>query len=290
MAKKTKLGSVLMPVYDGDDPGQLALALESVLSQTYENLEVLLILDGVAREDILAVVRDFEKRDSRMRILEKPVQSGIVDALNLALENARGEYLIRQDADDISLPDRVEKQISFLEARPELSFCSTFQDLVTEDGEVVGEYVMPLTWEQAVAVMPWKVPFGHANAVFRKEFFETLGPYRDFLKNQDTDLWFRAYYAGLKGENLPDRLYQVRRSSNWAGRKKTLKIALADFSIRRHYIKKGGFPFHARLAPYLYFTLKMIPGGIFHRLYIPLHAVFVMLFRNAYEPPRDGED
>ena len=287
MTTQPKLASILMPVYDGDHPVYLRKAIESILSQTYKNLEFLIIQDGVTRQQLLEVIQEYQDKYPIIRVVGLSRRSGIVAALNLGIDCGKGEYFVRMDADDMSLPERIEKQIAYLEARPELQFVSSFQDIINENDEVVGEYVTPITWEQAVKVMPWKVPFGHPSTLFRRSFFARVGKYRDIPRNQDTDLWFRAYLANAKGENIPEHLYQTRRSMEWAKRKGSLKVGLADFRIRRYYVAKGNFPWYACLAPYVYFAVKLIPPSIFDKLYIPLHSTFILFFKSLYHTPTD---
>ena len=122
MSAKKLLISVIMPNYN-TSVEYLSLAVDSILSQTYENFEFIIIDDCSTDEsvDYLASITD-----PRVRVIRNDVNRGITASLNVALDNARGDYIARMDSDDVSLPERFEKQIAFMEANPDVIVCGTW--------------------------------------------------------------------------------------------------------------------------------------------------------------------
>ena len=118
--KQDKLVSVIMPVYNADE--HLREAIESILNQSYRNIEIIVVNDGS---------KDNGYTDSIIRKYESMVQyfykenGGIADALNYAISKANGDYIARMDQDDISLPDRIEKQVEFMETNTDVAVCGT---------------------------------------------------------------------------------------------------------------------------------------------------------------------
>src|SRR5271170_5563678 len=114
----TKLVTVLMPVHNGER--YLAEAIESVLGQSAGDLELLIVDDG-STDRSAEICRDY--RDPRIRLVQNPTHLGIVASLNRGLDLAAGAYVARMDSDDISLPERLEKQIRLLDENPEVGVC-----------------------------------------------------------------------------------------------------------------------------------------------------------------------
>lgn len=261
------LTSVITPVYDGDNPQYLKEAIESILSQTYNEIEFVIVMDGVKREHLRKIIYDYKKNHSNIVIGELPENRGIVHALNKAIELAKGKYLVRMDADDISHPRRIEKLVQYLEHHPEISFLGSYEYIIDNNGITVGDYKVPSSWDAMLRLMIWKVPVAHATVAFRSSFFAKVGPYRPIYHDEDTDLWFRAAISGIKGANIPEFLYSTRRCGEWVSRKGGLKNALANFEVRKYYLSNQLFPFYARFTPYLIFLMKISPRWLFKMFY-----------------------
>ncbi len=253
-----------MPVYDGDETQYLEQAIESILCQTYKNIEFVIVMDGIKREDLKTVIYDYKKANRNIVVDELPENKGIVQALNRGIALSGGEYLVRMDADDISYPERVEKLISFLENNPKVCFIGSFLYEIDESGKkILFAHQYPTEWKKIVSLLPWRVPFAHPSCAFRKAFFQRIGKYTGkYFQNEDYEIWFKAYYRNLCGTNIPEYLYKERFGRNKYGRRRGLKLALSEFRVKRNYLRPPYFPRHVTISPYIAFCFRMLPASI----------------------------
>lgn len=201
--------SVIMGVFNG---GQfLHEAIQSILNQSYRDFEFLIIDDG-STDQTPNILGSFS--DSRIIIERNPINIGLTKSLNKALQKARGKYISRQDADDISFPDRLARQVAFLDSYPECSMAGSHAALIDEHGTDIGT-IEPSTDTQEINTQLIKFNlFIHGAITARKSAIIDVGGYRDkFTYAQDYDLWLRMHQRYLLA-NLPESLYCLRRLSH----------------------------------------------------------------------------
>ncbi|MHB1568010.1 MAG: glycosyltransferase family 2 protein [Solirubrobacteraceae bacterium] len=200
--------SVVMPVRDGAE--HLEDAARSILSQTLTDLELVIVDDGSrdGTRDVMARLRD---RDRRVTVVATSGRSGIAHALNEGCAAARGRYLARLDADDISLPTRLEQQVLLLNASHEIGIVGG-QMIATD---LVGKDLWQATYpidDHAIRSMAESAnPFGGSTVTMRRDVFEACGGHRESLRYaEDYDLWMRMLER-CRGANLaePVVLYRV---------------------------------------------------------------------------------
>lgn len=131
--------TVLLPVYNGEK--YIAQAIESILNQSFRNFELRIIDDG-SKDSSVKIVQSYS--DPRIRIVKNPQNLGLVQTLNRGITLIKSEYLARMDADDIALPDRLEKQLLFMQARPEVGLLGGAIQLVDENGDKHGKITVPI--------------------------------------------------------------------------------------------------------------------------------------------------
>lgn len=201
--------SVLMPAFNAAP--YVAQAIESILGQTYRDFEFLILDDG-STDGTLDICRGYAARDPRIRVIEGD-HHGHTWWLNRALQTARGEYIARMDADDVSMPERLAMQVEFLDRHP--SCVAAGCDLITidSDGDVVGTVRHPTTHD---AIMNAIVNGGlgvvvHAAVMMRRDALLAIGGYRvETEPAEDLDLWLRLAGVGELA-NIPELLFQVRQ-------------------------------------------------------------------------------
>ncbi len=202
--------SVLMTVFNGEQ--WLPEAIESVLGQTYSDFEFIIVNDG-STDATAAILEDAATRDTRIRVFHHE-NMGVSRSVNRVLPHIRGDWIARFDADDVMLPNRLERQIAFLKENPDIAVASCFADYVDGDGNSVGQYTNPLTSREEVS--DWLacgkvIHFIQSGAILRRAVIEQVGGYRpEFSVTEDTDLWNRIAESGHGVIVQPEVLMQVR--------------------------------------------------------------------------------
>ncbi len=199
------LVSVLMPAYDASR--FLPEAIDSILRQTCSDLELVVVDDGSA-DDTADILERYRRRDGRVRLCRQP-HSGVAAALNRAIELARGPYLARMDADDVSLPRRLATQVAFLDANPEVGICGT---RVRTIGWKPSRISRPCTDDAAIRCqLLFANAFAHSSVMMRRASFRDGGPRYDpaYTEAQDYELWVRSA-SSMRLANVPEVLHEYR--------------------------------------------------------------------------------
>ena len=199
--------SVLMGIYNCETTlEQAVFALEK---QSYENWELIMCDDG-STDNTYSVAAELSKHDARIHLLRNAKNEGLNKTLNRCFSVSTGEYIARMDGDDDCLPDRLMKQVSYLEAHPEIAIVSSPMILFDETGEwgrtSAPEYP---SVEQVVTGSP----ICHAPVMMRRECMETVEGYTEdprMLRVEDVNLWIKLYAAGYRCYNIQDPLYRMR--------------------------------------------------------------------------------
>lgn len=225
--------SVLMTVYDKDNPLYFKTALKSMINQTKIPDEIVIVKDGPVNSNIQSVINDIKNESS---ILIKEIQleknKGLGLALNEGIKYCRNELIARMDSDDISLPTRCEKQVIEFEKDSELDIigCPVIE-FIGEINNKVGERKVPLDNNSIYRYCKKRDPFNHPTVMYKKSKLEAVGCYSDLRKNQDTDLWIKMLSNNAKCLNLPDVLLYFRfdektykKRKNWLNTKLLIKI------------------------------------------------------------------
>jgi glycosyltransferase involved in cell wall biosynthesis len=195
--------SVLLPVYNGGK--YLGEAIESILRQTFTDFEFIIIDDGSTDRSVEIVT---SYNDRRIRLIRNGSNLGLIATLNRGLGAASGEYIARMDADDVSLPERLSRQVAFMDARPELVASGTWAKEIDEGGNITGDRRITFG-EQMEYGFWWPCPIIHPSAIIRKSLLGDLRYDPRALHAEDYDLWLslKKKYAL---DNLPEYLILYR--------------------------------------------------------------------------------
>ncbi|MCX5874078.1 MAG: glycosyltransferase [Deltaproteobacteria bacterium] len=199
--------TVLMSVFNGSD--YLPVAVESILNQSFTDFEFLIIDDGSSEpviDDILSY------GDDRIRTIRQE-NMGLTKSLNTGISLARGEYVARMDADDISLPDRLKNQFKVISRSKRLDLVGTFFEIIDEKGNLVQKKELIIDPVYRLWRLQFHNNYGHGSMVFRKSSIIKVGMYDSRLRfAQDFDLWSRI----SKKDNthiIPEFLYGYRMNT-----------------------------------------------------------------------------
>lgn len=228
--------SVLLACYNGER--WLAEAIESILGQTLQNFEFLIVDDG-SDDNSAAIIRQFAERDSRIVVITKP-NTGLADSLNVGIGRVRGEWIARIDADDICEPSRLERQLEAARESPDLVFIGTGLVTIDENGRPIKSYSYPKRHAALVRNLRTARKFPpHSSAFYRASAVRSVGGYRVRMKrSQDRDLWLRLSEVGLLAA-LPEPLVRFRKhpgqiSHENGGRTQQIdsRVAMVSFWLR----------------------------------------------------------
>jgi len=203
--------SVVMSVYNSEK--FLEEAIESILNQSYENFEFIIIDDG-STDNTLRILNQYHQKDNRIKIISRE-NKGLAYSLNEGINIAKGEYIARMDADDIATTDRFEKQIKFMRNN-DLDICGAYVNIM---GDVKKNFVVrqPVSDKDIKFTLIFMSPFSHPSIMMKKKIFDKVR-YSDYAAAQDYKLWTDIAKHGYKMGNLPEvvlhyRIHQSQISS-----------------------------------------------------------------------------
>ena len=243
-------------------PQFIGRAIESVISQDFTAWELLVVHDG-PNEEIVSVMENWEKIDSRIRYFHRVKGGNIADATNFGLKHARGEYIAILDDDDFwPVPDKLSRQVKFLDESPDYAGCGAGVIAMDENGAETARYYKALTDRQIRRLALVANPMAHSTGMFRRDLIEKCGYYDQTLEGfQDWDMWLKLGQLG-KLCNFPEywQTYQM-----WPGggsynqQKANTRSALRI--VMRHRHAYPGFAVALPMAA-LYHLYAYLPAGV----------------------------
>jgi glycosyltransferase involved in cell wall biosynthesis len=230
--------SVIITIFNTEK--YLGDAISSILAQTWSDLELILIDDG-STDGSLRVIQEFARRDARVRFASRE-NRGIVRSSNEGLAMARGEFIARMDSDDISMPERLERQIAFLRANPEVVAVSGWYQLVDAKGRRLRRIKMPLD-DAAIqkCCLDGITALCHGCVTIRRSAFDAVGGYDDNFERatEDHDLFLRLGEVG-KLANIPEVLLKYRlHDRSFGARNRQLQFDMVRVACERAWQRRG---------------------------------------------------
>ena len=199
--------SVVMSVYDG--VRYLHQAVESILAQTFTDFELILIDDG-SKDDTCSILEEYKQLDPRVIVRRFEENRGLTVRLNDGIRIAQGEYIARMDADDISLPQRFERQVEYMDQNPQVGIVGSQMNVFDDRAGLNGKFNVPCAHNQIAWALLFGRSFAHPSIMIRRVLFEKFGGYDEsFHVAQDHELWGRMIWA-TRFANLPDVLIDYR--------------------------------------------------------------------------------
>lgn len=265
------LVSVLMSCYNASH--WLEESIQSVLNQSYNKFEFIIVDDG-SKDDTLAIIQRHAANDNRIVVIAK-ANTGLADSLNVGITQARGEWIARQDADDISEPTRLEKQVQFAINNPNLVFIGAGLIEIDGSGRELSVHYYPFGHSQLVSHLETAKKFPpHSSAFYRADVVRSIAGYRPRIRrSQDVDLWLRLSEVGELA-CLDEPLVKIRRhtdqiSHGESGRRQQIdsRVALVSYWLRK---KGAGDPVNAEQVAfnvfYAWLEQEIVDDGLFERL------------------------
>jgi glycosyltransferase involved in cell wall biosynthesis len=201
------LVSVIIPVYNVEK--YVKEAIQSIVNQTYENLEII-VIDDASKDATYQIVKELQKKDKRIKLYQNEKNLKIVKTLNRALSFATGKYIARMDGDDISALDRIEKKVNFLEEHSDYDLIGCSMIAIDTDENEIGKTIHYQDEKLLLETLKYVTPVSHI-WVARKSTYDKLKGYREISGVEDYDFLLRMNSLGLRYTNLEDYFgYYVR--------------------------------------------------------------------------------
>jgi len=229
--------SVVMPVYNGEE--HLAESIDSILSQTYEDFEFLILNEYGSSWEATGILMEYARREPRIRLIQNEVRLGLAESLNQGFRLAQGEYIARMDADDRSAPTRFEKEAAYLDAHPEVSVCGSWQE---HFGRYTDFHRPPESNEDLRAALLFKCDVCHSTVMLRRaDFLKNNLFYDPDIAAEDYDLWLRAAFEyGLRFHTIPEILGYYRLSEESISESKLERLQLEGIQKAKQQLQRLG--------------------------------------------------
>jgi len=222
--------SVLMSVYNAENPDYLEQCFTSINAQFLKPNEIVMVLDGPINMDLHQVISRWV---SPLNIVVAPLQRnvGLSKALNYGLKFCKYELVARMDTDDMCYPERFMKQIDFMVSNNDVDILGSYCEDVTESGDSIRVRKVPVEHDIILKSI-WSCPFIHPSVVFRKSKVIEIGSYSENAphRQDDYELWIRAAFAGLKFSNIPSVLIKYRVTAD-AYKKNTVMVGFNRIKV-----------------------------------------------------------
>lgn len=234
--------SVLMSVYYKENSEYLKQAIESIQAQTFPTDDFVLVCDGPLNQELDSVIKKKQQEMKNiLNVVRLKKNAGLGNALNKGIQQCKNELVARMDSDDISYPDRCEKQLMVFNTYPEISVCSGIvEEFATNPKVVESRRVPPETQEEIREFAKVRNPFNHPCVMYKKPDVEAVGSYKDFYLLEDYYLWVRMIMTGYQGYNLQEPLLHMRAGTDMYMRRGGLKYAKTQEKLFR-FMKNNGF-------------------------------------------------
>jgi glycosyltransferase involved in cell wall biosynthesis len=276
-----------MSVFNGEE--YLAYALESILSQTYQNFEFI-IIDDKSTDGTSVILKRYAEKDKRIVLIKNSENIGLARSLNKGIDLAKGEYIARMDSDDISMPDRFEKQLKYLDNKPEIWVVGGNIRFIDRQND----FLRDQAYSQNPNILRWNMLFNfggiicHPATMIRKSMFNMVGKYKNIRTSQDLELWTRLFFVKpLPICNLSETVLYYRWHENNISNKSKLFQSMDSRKINvkllekflQHPIVYGVIDAYGSIS--FEYSLKEIRSFI--KIWVEMYKKYISLFNPEKE-------
>jgi GT2 family glycosyltransferase len=254
--------AIIMSIYKNDKLPELKTALESLYNQT-KQADIFLQLDGKVPSDIESFLDEELNKNKIVYLGKRSDNLGLATSLNELLDIVlrRGyRYIVRMDADDISVPTRIEKQLQFLESHPDIEAVGGWIEEFNVDTNKRQIVRYGESYETLKQNLMKRNPLAHVTICFRNTFFDTISSYNTKMLNEDFDLWIRAFKKDVKLHSLQEVLVEVRTSNDFFARRKNIQRAKEVMFLKFDATKSFGFGYRGYIYAVAHFVLFLLPS------------------------------
>ncbi|MCP4298055.1 MAG: glycosyltransferase [Proteobacteria bacterium] len=235
--------SVILPIFNSEST--LEKSLISILNQDFDSFEIIAVNDG-SDDKSAEILKSFAQKSSRIKIITNESNRGIVNALNMALHECKGEWIARMDADDIMIPGRLTRQLQFLHDNPDIDLSGSQFQLFSHDDELRSGQINYQNWSNSLITdkeikreIFIESPISHPTFFAKKQFFLKLGGYLDKEWPEDYDLLLRAWIEGYKMGKVAEILLEKGDIPSRLAYNDSRCSRQSMFFAKAHYLKKS---------------------------------------------------
>jgi glycosyltransferase involved in cell wall biosynthesis len=262
---QNKLISVIMPAFNAE--AYISEAISSILSQTYTNFEFIIIDDG-SNDRTAAIIKKYAQKDARIKVITLATNRGLAKALNYGLDAAKGTYIARMDADDISLPTRFEQQITYLKNNKNVVAVGGQAELINTKSRVIGLKSFPNDPKQLYKLMFEAMPIQHPILMAYAKYMKQ-SRYENKTTAEDVSMFFKLLRFGDFG-NVPNVIFQYRIHTDSNSLKNLKKTFILTVRSRIKAVLKYGYKpsLHGLLITVIQFgVVLLLPRQVVLKLY-----------------------
>lgn len=262
--------SVLLSVYEKENPNYFEKSLESILQQSILPSEIVIVQDGSLPTKLYNICKYYyEKYPKLIKIISLEENCGLGMALQIGLTKCSFNLVARMDTDDIAKPERFEKQVRVFQEDKEVAIVGSYIDEFSESVENVESIrKVPITNSEIKQFAKMRNPFNHMTVMFRKSAVLDAGNYQPFHLCEDYYLWFRMLVKGYKMKNLPESLVFARVDKNMFKRRGGLKYFLQEIKLQNIFYKSNFISFFEYVRNIVIrVTVRLMPNTIRGLLY-----------------------
>ena len=263
--------SVLMSVYKKEQPEYLKLAIESMLKQTVPTNDFVLVCDGPLTAELDQVIAAYENSNPDIfHVLRLEKNQGLGNALNIGLQTCKNELVARMDSDDISLPDRCQKQLDLFERDTELALCSgNIAEFENDPNRIKSQRTLPVSHQDILIFAKKRNPMNHMAVMYKKSRVQDAGGYIEVSLAEDYYLWVRMLNQKCKAENIDEILVKARIGNGMYRRRGGMNYARSIYDLEKKFFNLGFISskeFFLNCA--IRITVSLIPVKWRERLYL----------------------
>ena len=232
--------SVVMSVYAKDNPEWFKQAIDSLLNQTIQPDEIVVVADGPLTLQLNTVLSRY-KNSRIISVVRLKRNQGLGNALNIGIERAKNELIGRMDSDDIAIPNRFQLQLAEFEKHSDLDILGgQIAEFVDDPKEIIGYRKVPATPFEIKQFARRRSPFNHPTVMYKKSMIQQIGGYdTSIIRLEDYDLWLRAIAKGAVCANLDDAILKYRSTTDAVKRRKTFVWLRNHVRARVQFYKNG---------------------------------------------------
>lgn len=264
--------AVIMSIYKNDNVNYVKQSVESILNQSYKDFDFYIQYDGFIDQEVDAFISTL--LDERIIVRRRNENQGLAFSLNellLLVLSSGYKYIARMDADDVSILNRFEKQVSFLEKHFDIDLVGGAINEIDENGNYRGKITKyPCEPKKCRAFFAKRNPVAHPTVMFRKRFFDKIGCLypTDYKRNEDTRLWHEGYKHGCVISNLPDVLLNFRVTDTmFKQRRNGVFFAKKQLELRKIIAKDLKYGNFSLIYAYATYILMISPSWILKLAY-----------------------